>query len=129
MLYNVRFIEEKDGTTTIEAIQGSTWVISLQLTNADGSPKNLVGCSVKGQMRKTYDAAMAYTFLATITNPQEGQIVVRMEASETAKIPCGPDKESSLSQYVYDIELTDEEGNVKKILRGRLKVIPEVTKI
>ena len=60
--------------------------------------------------------------------PTDGKLTVSLSASETAAIPTGETITDAMSKYVYDIELVDGSGVVKRILDGYAYVSPEVTR-
>ncbi len=55
-----------------------------------------------------------------VLNPLEGEIALRVEATDTAAIPRGG--------YYYNLLLTAPDGSVYRLLEGRLLVTPNVTR-
>lgn len=102
--------------------QGATWSKTLTLTDTDtGLPIDLTGYTFRGQMRTDYDAAAAAaSFTCTVASALEGIVTVYLSATATAAIAYGG--------YVYDIEMVKPDTTVARLLYGKAKVTPEVTK-
>jgi hypothetical protein len=60
--------------------------------------------------------------------PTTGKLTVSLTAAQTASIPAGEDITDIRSKYVYDIEIIDGSGVVKRIIDGLAYVSPEVTR-
>lgn len=103
---------------TIE--QGASYVLELSVS-AEGQPVDLSGYIGKAQMRRKHtDAEHAAEFLVVVTNPAtDGKLSIGLTAEQTAVISAGT--------YVYDLEI-DNSGEVIRLLQGRLRVTPQVTR-
>ena len=108
--------------------QGSDVAFQLELTEADGSTKNLTGHTVEAKMKKSFnaDADNTIVFDAIVSQPATDGIVVLALTNEQT------DELSTRGRYVYDVELAyeDSDGNVivERILEGKIKVTPSVTR-
>lgn len=126
---NLKVIKQPDGSVDLIGVQGKTWDIKLTLKQPDGTPIDVSSWTVRGQIRKTYKAAnVTATWSCSILNGPGGEILVTMPAIDSAKIPCGDSVDDLMSKYVYDIEAEDSNSYVLELMRGRLFVLPEVTK-
>lgn len=108
--------------------QGADVAFQLELTEADGSTKDLTGHTVAAKMKKTFasDADDTVEFTAIVAAPATDGIVVLSLTNEQT------DALSTRGRYVYDVELTyyDSDSNaiVERILEGKIKVTPSVTR-
>ena len=120
-------------TYDISAIQGDHLQLNLIVKDQNGTPVNLSGYDVRGEVRYSY----GYTGISGLLldlNPviysgvggsyySSGIININVGSYEMANIPVGT--------FVYDIERFPESiptGNSIKLLKGKFIVSPEVTK-
>jgi hypothetical protein len=102
--------------------QGATFSKQLVLKNADNSPRDLTGLDlVRGQIRKSYTDSTFYAFAFSVT---DNEITWTMPAETTATIAST----QANTFYVYDVELVFLGGTVERLLQGKARVSPEVTK-
>lgn len=106
--------------------QGTDVAIELELVDADGARKSLVGHSVTATLKKSYSdsAGEATAFNAIIADPStNGIVTLNLTNTQTAALRKG--------RYVYDVELSfvDDSDNtiIERILEGRIQVAPSVT--
>lgn len=102
--------------------QGTTFnnVINLadDILNAN---VNISGYSVRSQLRRSYYSAnAAANITCTITNAAQGEITMSMSAGTTANIKPG--------RYLFDLETTDAQGKISRILEGIITIAPRVTR-
>jgi hypothetical protein len=107
---------------TIE--QGATFRRQFTLRDQSGNPMNLNGFSARMQIRPEIDDEEILVDLSTddggITlGGDEGTIVVYISAEDTEVMD---------SEGVYDLELIAPGGDVDRILKGRVRLDPEVTR-
>ena len=106
--------------------QGGDVAFQLELTENDGSTKNLTGHTVEAKMKKSFGADDAISFDAIVSQPATDGIVVLSLTNEQT------DSLSTRGRYVYDVELTyydsDQNPIVERILEGKIKVTPSVTR-
>lgn len=109
--------------------QGATWSAVLQIKNPDGSPVDLLGCTLAGQIRrKGLSADVLKTFAIAVTDAAQGAVAWSLSAADTAGLPAGETTSSPDSRHVYDIELVDSLGRVTGLLWGDVIVLREVTR-
>ena len=65
--------------------QGTTFSMDLNVTNDDGTAKDLANYSVAAQIRKTYGATTAVDFSSTTVNA-EGKITLSLTATQTSAL-------------------------------------------
>lgn len=118
--YDIGYENPDTGQLNPPIEQGSTFRLPFTVNNifANGG----VGCTIRGQLRTTYDATAKTDFTAAITTTTAELLtcLASLSATTTAGMAAGT--------YVYDIEIEDTTGFVLKPLRGRAIVLPEVTK-
>ena len=92
--------------------------MELNLTNDDGSAKNLANYTVTSQMRKSYEATTATDF-TTAKVDATGKVTISLTAAQTAAVKAG--------RYVYDIEIASSSETLR-VLEGIVTVTPNVTR-
>lgn len=109
-----------------------------QVTDGEpGTPTNLTGYTARMQVRRTLDAPEPLLELTTegttariilgATNPDDtpdpttGIVTLWVEAAPMEGIPAG--------SFVYDLEMVSATGFVTRFVEGKLKVLPEVTRV
>jgi hypothetical protein len=100
--------------------QGSTFTVTIDVTDASDNILNLTGYSVAGQMRKTYESITKTDFTASVQNAGTGKVKIALTAAQTNAIAAG--------RYVYDVEITSGEGIVTRVVEGQIEVTPGVTR-
>ena len=98
--------------------QGTTFSLTITLTNDDGTAKDLSSYTVSAQMRKSYYTS-TYTAFTTAKVDLTGELTISLTAAQTSDIKAG--------RYVYDIEIASSSETLR-ILEGIVTVTPEVTK-
>ena len=102
----------------ITIAQGTTFSLTITLTNDDGTAKDLSSYTVSAQMRKSYYTS-TYTAFTTAKVDLTGELTISLTAAQTSDIKAG--------RYVYDIEIASSSETLR-ILEGIVTVTPEVTK-
>jgi len=100
--------------------QGTTYSVTITVTNDAATARNLTGYSARSQLRKSFYTTSNTAFTVAINNPSEGEIDLSLTASQTANIKAG--------RYVYDVELVSNTNAVERIVEGIITVYPEATK-
>lgn len=111
----------------IEIEQGATFEMSVTWTDADDNPEDLTGVLARMQIRKRYKDPDPYV---DIDSDMLGGIVVD-EPSATISVEIPPTTTSGLPgrlRGVYDLELLFPSGRVVRLMKGRVRVSPEVTR-
>ncbi len=103
-------------------------VLALTSKGADGTAEvfDLNGYSVAMQLRT---ATYAPEAIDTLTSAN-GRLVVDADAGKiTVIFPHDITEAYPPRTFVYDVEITNFEGEISRILSGRIKVTPEVTRV
>lgn len=69
-------------------------------------------------MRKSYSSSTSFAFTVSLGN--SGIISIGMNAATTSSITAG--------RYLYDLEVTDQNGVVSRLVEGIVTVTPQVTR-
>lgn len=99
--------------------QGTTYSLTITVSDQNGDIKDLTDYTVAAQMRKSYYSSTATSFTATASSPTDGEVTISLTATQTSALKSG--------RYVYDIEIESDEETLR-ILEGIVVVNPEVTK-
>lgn len=101
--------------------QGTTYSVTVTVSDSTGTARNLTGYTGRAQMRKSYYTNSNTAFTVTITNPGEGEVNLALTANQTTVLKAG--------RYVYDLELVaNTSSTVERIVEGIVTVYPEATK-
>lgn len=98
--------------------QGTTYEVTLDLTDENGDVLALTGYTANSQLRKWYTSTNSTSFSTSI-NAEAGTITLSLTANQTANLTAG--------RYVYDVEVTSS-GVISRIIEGIITVTPNVTK-
>lgn len=121
---------------TIEFFQGSTFTLNLTIKNANGSLKDLSGCTARMQIRPSY----ASNTVTETLQSSNGEITINT-ATSVMSLLLGPSRTANIpvdrngsgkpprSTYVYDLEMVDGSGVNTKVLYGDVIVYGEVTRL
>lgn len=115
----------------LELHQGASLLpVRHQLLQADGTPVDLTGAQVRGQIRRTaLDGAVVAQFLTELApNPALGWYQFSLSDEQTAAIPCGAKITDPQSVYEWDIEVEDAIGRVRCAFWGTVRVKAGVTR-
>jgi hypothetical protein len=99
--------------------QGADYSSTITLTDDFDDPIPLEGFTGASQIRKYYTSSTAFDFDVAIT-ANTGEVTISMAANTTNSIEAG--------RYVYDIELTDNNGKISRIAEGLVTITPGVTR-
>jgi len=103
--------------------QGQTWDTSV-VWEADGEPVNLTGWSARMMLRTSAEAASPTVSLSTATNTMtalsNGTIGLSYSAISSAAITS--------ATYLYDLEVVNPSGSVRRLMQGRAVVSREITR-
>lgn len=105
-------------TANLVIDQGTTFTTTINLTNDDGTEKDLTDYTVSSQIRKSY-YTNTYTAFSTSKVDLAGEITLSLTATQTSALKAG--------RYVYDLEITSSEETVR-VIEGIVTVTPEVTR-
>lgn len=111
------------GTYDTEVNQGDTWLRHLEWVDANEEPIDLSTYTARMQLRTSADA-IDYVLELTTEN---GYIVLGDNGTFHIEVPADVTAAIEPGSYRYDLEMITG-GFVRKILRGKIKVVAEVTK-
>lgn len=105
--------------------QGATFKHTLTLKDASDSLINLSGYSAEMDLRKNQDDTSEVITLTVANNRitmggSAGTVVLEISASDTSSLLVG--------DGVYDIDLTDSNGKVDRIMEGTFSVRGNVSR-
>jgi hypothetical protein len=95
-------------------------LVTISVTDETGNVRDLSNCTVISQIRKTYRSESNVSFSIDISNPDEGEVNLVLDANTSANIKPG--------RYVYDALLIDENSYKERIVEGIVTVTPGVSK-
>ena len=112
------------GTHNFTINQGTTFSRRLRIKNSEGEPFDLTGYQARMQIRRQLTDSSFYVELSTengrITlEPEDGVILLYMSDDITRTIP---------KDGVYDLEIESEVGEVFRVIEGKVRLKPEVTR-
>ena len=100
--------------------QGTTYSVTITVTDDTGSARNLTNYTVRSQMRRSYYTTANTSFSANIASPADGTVSLDLTSTQTSALKPG--------RYVYDIELVSNVSTVERLVEGIVTVYPEATK-
>lgn len=100
--------------------QGTTFSVTIAVTNNDGTARDLTGYTARSQMRRSYATVSNTAFTVTINPPSDGEIELSLTSNQTSLLKA--------ARYVYDLELVSNTNSVERIVEGIVTVNPEVTR-
>lgn len=94
-----------------------SWIYYPEGTDAD--PRDLSGYSAASQLRRRpSDADTLLDFSVELGS--DGSVTISAPHAETSELAVG--------DAYYDVEITDPDGNVKRLVGGRARITAEVTR-
>ena len=107
--------------------QGSTYSDTITLKNIDDTPFDLTDWSIRASLRRSVASSDSTEFTCTKTDAANGVFTIGLTSIQTAALTA---QNYMPTIYVYDVEIynTDSPPLVYRVLRGRAKVEPEVTR-
>jgi hypothetical protein len=113
-------------TQNLVIYQGADFQRALEFKDESEVLMNLTGYTVRGQAKVSYSdssAAFAFTFTLRNQTTDTGMVDMSLPAATSAAITI-----TKITEYIYDLELVDGSGIVRRFLEGKIKLHPEVTK-
>ena len=115
---------QQGGKVTLEIAQGATFQFDFYFTDKDGAIVDLTGYTGRCQFRESIEAADVLYDSTT-----SGDITITGAAGKvTLLIPVAVTTAWTWRSAVYDLELVASDGKVTRLVKGRVKVDPEVTR-
>lgn len=111
------------GTHDIVIDQGARWSLALTWQDSEGTPINLTGYTIAGQVRTTFadlDGELLADMVPTVISAADGQLELSIPTAVTVDMPAG--------SWRWDLEVGPTGGEVSRLLMGRALVRAEVTR-
>lgn len=100
--------------------QGTTYSVTITVTDDTGSARDLTNYTVRSQMRRSYYTNSNVAFSANIASPADGTVSLDLTSTQTSALKPG--------RYVYDVELVSNVATVERLVEGIVTVYPEATR-
>lgn len=116
----------------LEVEKGATWIQAFRYTDDSGIGIDLTGYEIRMQVRPTHEDVVIPGFdLSSVGSP--AGIVQRVDAGGELSMfeaTVAADDTAAVvgCNAVYDIEIESPDGIVTRILQGRVRFSPEVTR-
>lgn len=98
--------------------QGTTFNTDYTFLDDNNDVIDFTTYTGAAQMRKSFASSTYHTFVVSLGN--NGIISLSMNAATTSSITAG--------RYMYDLEVTDLNGVVSRLVEGIVTVTPQVTR-
>jgi hypothetical protein len=105
--------------------QGADFKRVLEFKDGTGELIDLEGYSFRAQARSSFGAELAFSFEFTVRDQSAQKGMVDMNLPAAASEVLAINKESD---YFYDVEMVANDGEVRRIMEGKIRVFPEVTR-
>lgn len=99
--------------------KGDAVKFTVTVKDSNGSAVDLTGYTAKASLKANYSDDSPVDFVCTISNAAGGVVSVYLSPSTSSSL--------SLSDYIWDFQLTEPSGDVRTYLTGDVQVTPEVT--
>jgi hypothetical protein len=103
-----------------EIEQGSTFLRTMSVIDNNNTPVDLTTYTLAGQLRRSYSSSEFIDFDIVILNPVLGRIAVSLTGLVTATL--------THSKYVFDVNATNADDVILRIMEGLITVSPNVTR-
>jgi len=102
--------------------QGASFTNTLTITDdVTNAPVNISGYTLTSQMRRSYYSANATANITrTLVSANTDKVQMSMTPANTSNIKAG--------RYLFDVETTDTNNYVVRILEGIINVTPGITR-
>lgn len=100
--------------------QGSTFTVTIDVTDNSGGPFDLTDYSAQAQIRKTYTSVNPTATFSVSVNVANSTVTLSLTDTVTSALEHG--------RYVYDCIIIDQGGTKTRIVEGQATVTPGVTK-
>lgn len=100
--------------------QGSSFDISVDVTDNNGNAFDLTNYTAEAQVRKTYTSTNVTCTFSTSVNTSNGVVTLNLSDTVTAGVEPG--------RYVYDCVITSGSGEKTRIVEGQVTFTPGVTR-
>lgn len=102
--------------------QGTTFIVSLDLTDEEGDFFEIINQSFFCNVKKVYSSSPLFSANVAVTpGPPVNDLTLTIHAEQTRDLDPG--------KYQYDVVMIDTNGLVTKLLEGLIYLVPTVTTI
>lgn len=101
--------------------QGADYSLPFTVSDATGTPLNLLGYEVVSVMKRSYESTVFHQLAVEVPYPLTGEIVLTVPAQVSLAVKAG--------RYVYDVIIIDENNRTTRVLEGIITINPSVTKL
>lgn len=119
----------------LEMFQGSTFSLNVTWLHSNGANKDLSGVTARMQIRSSYNSNVVVESMSTsngeiIANNTTSTFNIVLPANRTANVQVNYNSTAipPRTKYVYDLEATESNGLVTKVIYGEITVYGEVTR-
>ncbi len=98
--------------------QGTTFSSSITFNDENGNTINFSTYSGSAQMRKHFTSSNSTSFEVNLTS--NGVVTLSLTSNQTGNLVAG--------RYVYDLEVTDAQNRISRLIEGIVTVTPNVTR-
>lgn len=98
--------------------QGTTFSSSITFNDETGNTINFSTYSGAAQLRKHFTSSNSVSIGVGLTS--NGVVTLSLTANQTANLVAG--------RYVYDLEVTDAQNRISRLIEGIITVTPNVTR-
>jgi len=109
-------VERLPRNVDLEFWKGDSTEFIVKFTDDANAPLALAGYTPLAVMRQTFNSATVYTFVTSVQNGNEVRVYLPSAISKT--IPAG--------SYIWNLQLTAPNGDVRTYLAGDVVVVAEV---
>jgi hypothetical protein len=100
--------------------QGTTWFITVTVTDENGDVKDLTDYTATAHLRKSYYTNTYTDLNATVLVPKtDGVVKLALSSTQSSALKAG--------RYVYDLEVASTQETLR-VIEGIVTVNPEVTR-
>jgi hypothetical protein len=114
-------------TVNLSIDQGTSFARVLTIQDDSNVAIDITGYTFRGQARVKYDSAspsLTFAFaIRTQTGGNVGKVDMSLAAAATESLAI-----KAATSYVYDVEMVEPGGTVRRLFEGIVTVSPEATK-
>lgn len=109
------------GFVELDCDQGTDFVLDMDLTNDDGTPRNITGSVFTSTIKKSYYSANPTANLTIVVlNAANGNVMLSLNAAISSNIAAG--------RYLFDIRERDASNTISRVAEGIITINPQITK-
>lgn len=110
--------------TKLEFMQGDDVSFKFIHEDSDGNPINLSGATIESQIRSDYEKDVVASFVVVYDDLASGEYSLTLTKAITSAITV----KGKQQLFVFDVEVTYNNGTRKKATKGTITIGREVTR-